>query len=367
MRLIVSWTRRVVPAIGLALATVPAQRPEPVHAKVFTALVRTTVLAAPRLSRPRGFTASPLAVASLPAPSTRGSRAPVRTGVPLTPVARTGAIHASARAAIDTLVDRWHRAAASADEKVFFGSMTPDAIYIGTDASERWLRPDFERWAMKYFQRKSAWSFHPFDRHIVVSCDGNTAWWDEHLHTWMGVCGGSGVAVRTQDGWRIAHYHLAVTVPNARMQDFIAMTNNPADRAGTTEHDVMQTVRSLFAAIGQANPVHAGALLDDGARIVRCTRDNGTASTESFGVSQFLETIVAPRRGRWEERAWDYRVRIDGGLASAWVRYGFYIDGALHHCGVDAFEMVQRGDGWKVVSLVYTRCNQECREPARTP
>lgn len=126
-------------------------------------------------------------------------------------------------AALHDLIDNWHIAAAMADEDTFFGSMTPDAVYIGTDASERWQRDEFRTWAAKAFERESAWDFKPSDRHIALAADGRSAWWDELLDTWMGVCRGSGVLVRTPEGWKIQHYHLSVTVPNDKIRQFIEL------------------------------------------------------------------------------------------------------------------------------------------------
>jgi hypothetical protein len=116
--------------------------------------------------------------------------------------------------AINTLVDTWHQAAAVADEKIFFGSMTIDAVYLGTDATERWLRPEFEKWSEKYFQKEVAWNFKPYNRFVQFSDDGKTAWWDEKLDTWMGVCAGAGVTSLTNEGWKIRHYQLAMMIPN---------------------------------------------------------------------------------------------------------------------------------------------------------
>ena len=48
-------------------------------------------------------------------------------------------------------MNAWHKAAATADEDTFFGSMTADAIYIGTDATERWLRDELKEWSKEYF------------------------------------------------------------------------------------------------------------------------------------------------------------------------------------------------------------------------
>ncbi len=124
---------------------------------------------------------------------------------------------------IHNVLDRWHLAAARADEDVFFGLMSSDAIYIGTDANERWARDDFRKWSGQYFDRDSAWVFHPLKRAVYLSDDGKMAWFEEHLDTWMGICRGSGVLTRTTDGWRIRHYVLSVAVPNDAIQAYIKL------------------------------------------------------------------------------------------------------------------------------------------------
>lgn len=124
---------------------------------------------------------------------------------------------------INRLLDNWHRAAATADEDTFFGSMTPQAVYIGTDASERWLRDQLREWSKEYFERESAWSFRPTSRQLRLSDDQTLAWFDEKLDTWMGTCIGSGVVRRTESGWKIEHYHLAFTVPNDKMDSVLKL------------------------------------------------------------------------------------------------------------------------------------------------
>lgn len=125
--------------------------------------------------------------------------------------------------AVAMLIDNWHHAAAVADEEIFFGSMAEDGIYIGTDKTERWLRDEMKEWAKKYFERESAWAFEPFDRNIYLSKDEKIAWWEEKLNTWMGVCMGSGVAVKEGSEWKIKHFHLGVTIDNDKIQDFIKL------------------------------------------------------------------------------------------------------------------------------------------------
>jgi len=121
------------------------------------------------------------------------------------------------------LMDDWHHAAATGDEKVFFGSMGPDAIYIGTDATERWPKAEFETWAMKYFERDTAWAFRPIEREIYYSRNGDVAWFNETLDTWMGTCRGSGILERTAMGWMLQHYHLAIAVPNEKVKGYLEL------------------------------------------------------------------------------------------------------------------------------------------------
>lgn len=124
---------------------------------------------------------------------------------------------------IHTLLDDWHKAAATADEEAFFGAFTKNGIYIGTDATEHWKATELQTWAKKAFARDSAWVFKPHDRHIFFSKDGKTVWFDELLNTWMGECRGSGVLEKENNQWKIAHYHLAIAVPNDKVDAYLQL------------------------------------------------------------------------------------------------------------------------------------------------
>lgn len=126
-------------------------------------------------------------------------------------------------AVIDSLINAWHHAAAVADEAEFFGRMTTDGIYIGTDATERWLRDELKEWSKKYFDREEAWSFTPLSRDIKLGAGGQIAWFDELLDTWMGVCRSTGVMVKEGNEWKIAHYQLSITLPNDKLDGFLEL------------------------------------------------------------------------------------------------------------------------------------------------
>lgn len=127
---------------------------------------------------------------------------------------------------IDTFIDEWHAAASQADAQSFFGKMAENAVYIGTDATERWSKSEFYAFAKPYFDKGKAWDFKAYNRQVHVSKDGKYVWFSELLTTWMGICRGSGVLEKTPTGWQIQQYHLSVTVPNEIIKDFLTLVEN---------------------------------------------------------------------------------------------------------------------------------------------
>ena len=130
---------------------------------------------------------------------------------------------------IANVLDNWHLAAANAKFDAYMSAMTDDAIYIGTDATENWTKPQFMAFAKPYFDKGKAWSFTALERHIFIAKDGKTAWFDELLNTQMKICRGSGVLIKTNKGWKIQHYVLSVTVPNDNMNEVIKIKSVAED------------------------------------------------------------------------------------------------------------------------------------------
>lgn len=131
--------------------------------------------------------------------------------------------------AISRLLDEWHAAAASANGDVFFGNMTVDGVYLGTDPGENWRRDELKEWSKPYFEKDSAWAFTPKERHIYLSKDGRYAWFDELLDTQMGTCRGTGVLEKTHAGWKIKHYGLSIAVPNDLVNEYLELLKREQD------------------------------------------------------------------------------------------------------------------------------------------
>ena len=132
--------------------------------------------------------------------------------------------HAQPTGARETVVaalDDFHDAATRADEERYFGHFAPDGVFLGTDATERWTRDEFRKWAHPYFAKGKAWSFRARARWISFAPDQSVVWFDEALDTPnLGPCRGSGVLVSTPTGWKIAQYNLSIPIPNDLADDF---------------------------------------------------------------------------------------------------------------------------------------------------
>ena len=124
---------------------------------------------------------------------------------------------------LNKLMNEWHLAATNANGDVFFGFMDTDCIYIGTDAKERWTKDEFVQFAKPYFEKGKAWDFKSIERKFYFSKNKKTAWFNETLNTWMGVCRSSGVLEKSSGNWKLKHYHLSVTVPNEKIKKFIEL------------------------------------------------------------------------------------------------------------------------------------------------
>ena len=89
--------------------------------------------------------------------------------------------------------------------------MSDDAVFIGTDASERWTKPEFSDYAGK----TNGWVYTLKTRNINLTPRGDSAWFDEILISRnYGTSRGTGVLIRTQSGWKISQYHLTFPIPN---------------------------------------------------------------------------------------------------------------------------------------------------------
>ena len=119
---------------------------------------------------------------------------------------------------IGRVLDALHQRASDADFEGYFELYHERAVFLGTDRDEYWPLPEFKRYTRERFQTGTGWTYHPTERFVHVADDA--AWFEERLrHDRYGETRGTGVLLRTADGWKIAQYNLTLPIPNALFRD----------------------------------------------------------------------------------------------------------------------------------------------------
>ncbi len=124
---------------------------------------------------------------------------------------------------LDTFINHWHSAAATANYTTYFEAMDSSFVFLGTAPGERWNKKEFAAFSKPYFDKGKAWDFSSSNRKWSFSPDGTIAWFDEDLNTWMRGCRGSGIAIKKEGNWKLVYYNLTVLIENEKIKSFIAL------------------------------------------------------------------------------------------------------------------------------------------------
>jgi len=131
--------------------------------------------------------------------------------------------------AVGVVLDQLHQSASQAQFDRYFGLYAPDAVFLGTDASERWTIPEFKAYAKPYFDKGQGWTYTVVERHVSLAADGSYAFFDELLdNANLGRCRGTGVLRKIKGQWRVEQYHLTIPVPNELAETVVKLIRERA-------------------------------------------------------------------------------------------------------------------------------------------
>lgn len=137
--------------------------------------------------------------------------------------------HDADKIKVNTLLDSLNVYAATSNIDKYFNCYTEDAVFMGTDATERWTKSEFLEYARPWFEKGKGWSFTSVKRNIEFTSDGKTAWFDELLNTQMKICRGSGVLKKEKGEWKVSQYVLSMTIPNSLVDTVIQLKTAEED------------------------------------------------------------------------------------------------------------------------------------------
>ena len=118
-------------------------------------------------------------------------------------------------ASIHAALDGLHESAAASNMDRYFGHYTENAVFLGTDASERWALEEFKGYAAPAFAEGRGWTYMVRSRNLIRTQSTAVYGFDEILfNEKLGLCRGSGVIEQVGDRWLISQYVLSMLIPN---------------------------------------------------------------------------------------------------------------------------------------------------------
>ncbi len=129
---------------------------------------------------------------------------------------------------------------------------------------------------------------------------------------------------------------------------------------------VLATVQRLFDAMARKDAEAGRKLFLPEARFFSVRVEAGAPIVGTFTIEEGLRRWAESSEALLE-RIWSAEVRIHGPIATVWTPYDFHRDGKFSHCGIDAFDLVQTVEGWRLAGGVFTMEAEGCAaESART-
>jgi hypothetical protein len=144
---------------------------------------------------------------------------------------------------------------------------------------------------------------------------------------------------------------MTVVVAGALLSLNVAAQTKQAE--GDDKAAVVAIVQKFFDTMASRDVEGARGVLMAEGRMFSLRDQNGQPVARASAVEDYLKSL-GDRKQDSRERMWNPEVRVNGGVASLWTPYDFWIDGKFSHCGVDSFDLLKTADGWKIASVTYT-------------
>lgn len=131
--------------------------------------------------------------------------------------------------------------------------------------------------------------------------------------------------------------------------------------APAEEAAILQVIDTFLIAVGNGDrALQASVELPDGGLAIYRSRDGVAGPVRRMPASDFQKPT--PNHDPFVEMYWAPDILVRGSFAQAWTPYVLRDNGAVVHCGINAFQMVKLAGGWKIHSALSSMEPQACDE-----
>lgn len=132
----------------------------------------------------------------------------------------------------------------------------------------------------------------------------------------------------------------------------------------TEEKEIMKPIEDMFKGMATGDSALIRKHFEKEITMVTVFKNKEGKATlrRENSLDGFLKA-VAGQQEAFNEPIWNVKIRVSGDLALVSCDYAFYLGKTFSHCGVDAWQLIKREDGWKIFHLVDTRQREGCDVP----
>ncbi|MEW5916845.1 MAG: nuclear transport factor 2 family protein [Gemmatimonadota bacterium] len=135
----------------------------------------------------------------------------------------------------------------------------------------------------------------------------------------------------------------------------------PATLQGQSDRDaVLATLDAFLGAMKKKDTVTMAQYTDSLTRMTLLRPAPNGTRVVMLRATDFMRAVANPNQPAFEEPIRNPVVQIDGDLASVWAEYQVRRDGAVTHCGYDAFHLARTGGKWKILNVSDTFKQSGC-------
>ena len=122
---------------------------------------------------------------------------------------------------VESVLNNLHLYASEANSEKYIDLFANDAVFFGTDISERWNKNEFDKYATDRMSTGTGWTYFMKERNIYFSDNVKTAWFDEILTSKnYGDFRGTGALKIENNKWKIVQYNLLLPIPNHLLKKY---------------------------------------------------------------------------------------------------------------------------------------------------
>lgn len=135
-----------------------------------------------------------------------------------------------------------------------------------------------------------------------------------------------------------------------------AFAASPAEEAA-----ILQVIDTFLLAVGNGDrELQKSIELPDGGLAIYRTRDGAPGPVRRMPASDFQKPT--PDHDPFVEMYWAPDILVRGAFAQVWTPYVLSDNGAMVHCGINAFQLVKLEGAWKIHSALSSMEPQACEE-----